>query len=204
MKPTVSLLFLLLSSTALADPTPTTSSVSTTVKVPRWRRFSLGLQLGVANTPGGHLGIPVAPYTSYGPHLPVAITFRWEANRWSALNVGVGAPQVGLGLSLWSGYEFFHRFAEDRRGIVGFELYATPGLQLGFAGADWAARHGNEWVGFEYDYQGPVAFAMRLPAGARLVFANRLDVFLEAVPILTFTPAVEPLFTLVAGARIRW
>jgi hypothetical protein len=158
----------------------------------------------VANTPGGHSGIPIAPYKSYGPHLPVALTFRWEANRWSALNVGFGAPQVGLGLALWAGYELFHRFAEDRRGIAAFELYATPGLQLGFAGPDWAARHGNDWVGFEYNYQGPLAFAMRLPVGARLVIENRLDIYLEAVPIVTFTPAVETLFTLVAGARIRF
>jgi hypothetical protein len=120
------------------------------------------------------------------------------------LNVGLGAPHVGLGLGLWAGYELFHRFAADRRGIAEFELYATPGLQLGFAGPDWAARHGNDWVGFEYNYQGPLAFAMRLPAGARLVIGNRLDIYLEAVPIVTFTPAVETLFTLVAGARIRF
>jgi hypothetical protein len=191
---------------AAADPSPATPTtvISTAAQQPRWRRYSLGIQFGIANTPGGHSGIPLAPYRSYGPHLPFALTFRWEANRWSALSVGLGVPQVGLGFAVWSGYELFHRFVADRRGIAAFELYATPGLQLGFAGPDWAARHGNDWVGFEYVYQGPVAFAMRLAAGTRLVLANRLDIFLEAVPIVTFTPSVEPLFTLVAGARIRF
>jgi hypothetical protein len=202
MSRTILLLLILVSGSAVADPPPPT--VVKSAQPLHWRRYSLGIQFGVANTPGGHIGIPIAPYKSYGPHLPVALTFRWEANRWSALDVGFGAAHVGLGLSVWGGYELFHRFVADKRGIAGFELYAVPGLQLGFAGADWAARHGNDWVGFEYDYQGPVAFAMRLAAGARLVLVNRLDLYLEAVPIVTFTLAVETLFTLVAGARIRF
>jgi hypothetical protein len=147
---------------------------------------------------------PAAPYKSYGPHVPFGLIFRWEANRWSALNVGFGVAHVGLGLSLWAGYELFHRFASDRRGIVGFELYGVPGLQLGFAGPDYAARHGNDWVGFEQIYQGQLALAMRFAAGARLVFVNRYDLFLEAVPIVTLTPSVETLFTLVGGARVRF
>jgi hypothetical protein len=203
MRAVVLLVALLCSFAAAADPAPATTSLAAP-QPRRWRRYSLGIQLGVADTPGGHTGIPIAPYKSYGPHIPFALTFRWEANRWSALDVGVGSPHVGLGLAVFAGYELFHRLAVDRRGIAGFELYAAPGLQLGFAGADWAARHGNDWVGFEYDYQGPVAFAMRLAAGARLVLVNRLDVYLEGVPIVTFTPAVEPLFTLVAGARVRF
>jgi hypothetical protein len=146
----------------------------------------------------------VAPAKSYGAHVPAALVFRWETTRSTALSLGFGIAHVGLGVSLWAGYELFHRFAGDRRGMAGFELYAAPGLQLGFAGPDWAARHGNDWVGFEYAYQGPLAFAMRLGAGARLVLVNRFDVFVEAVPIVTFTPAVEPLFTLVAGARDRF
>lgn len=203
MKASVLAAVLLVSVAASADP-PGATSVATSTLPRRWHRYSLGLQFGVADTPGGHTGIPIAPYRSYGPHLPFALTFRWEANRWSALDVGFGVAHVGLGLSVWAGYELFHRFAADRRGIVAFELYVSPGLQLGFAGGDWAARHGNDWVGFEYDYQGPVAFALRLAPGARLVLANRLDLYLEAVPIVTFTPAVESLFTLVAGVRIRF
>jgi hypothetical protein len=200
------LLLVMLASTAVwAEPAPPpTASVSARAQRPRWRRYSLGIQFGVANTPGGHIGIPIAPYRSFGPHLPFALTFRWEANRWSALDVGIGVAHVGLGLSLWSGYELFHRFAADRRGIAAFELYAVPGLQLGFAGSDWAARHGNDWVGFEYEYQGPVAFALRLAAGARLLLVDRVEVYVEPVPIVTFTPAVETLFTLVAGARVRF
>jgi hypothetical protein len=188
---------------ARADTLPSASVVSS-APAHRWRRYSLGLQLGVANTPGGHVGIPAPPYASYGPHVPFALTFRAELNRWSAINAGLGVAHVGLGLTLWGGYELYRRLATDRRGIVGFELYSVPGLQLGFAGADWAARHGNDWVGFEYTYQGPLAFAMRLAMGARLVFIDRFDAYLEAVPIVTFTPSVEPLFTLVAGARIRF
>jgi hypothetical protein len=170
----------------------------------QWRRYSLGLQLGVANAPGGHVGIPAPPVASYGPHIPFAFVFRAELNHWSAINAGFGVVHVGLGLSLWSSYELYKRLAADKRNIVALDLYSAPGLQLGFAGPDWAARHGNDWVGFEYVYQGPIAFAMRLSTGVRLVFINRIDAYLEATPILTFTPSVEPLFALAAGARIRF
>src|SRR5262249_29536832 len=189
---------------ALADVPPAAAALSCESTPRRWRQYSLGFEFGAVDTPGGHVGIPVAPFKSYGPHVPFALVFRWEPTRWSALNVGVGVAHVGLGLAMWTGYELFHRFAADRRQIVGFDLYAVPGLQLGFAGADWAARHGNDWVGFEYTYSGPPAFAIRMAAGARLVFVNRYDLFIEAVPIVTFTPSVEPLFTVVAGARVRF
>jgi hypothetical protein len=197
-------LFIVVLTSATAGAEPATASVSGSAPRPHWRRYSLGIQFGVANTPGGHIGIPVAPYRSFGPHLPFALTFRWEANRWSALDVGFGVAHVGLGLTVWSGYEFYRRLVTDKRGIVGLEVYGTPGLQLGFAGPDWAARHGNDWVGFDYAYQGPLAFAMRLATGIRLIFVDRADAYLEAVPIVTFTPSVEPLFTLVAGVRVRF
>jgi hypothetical protein len=195
---------LLLSSLAAAAEPPAATVATQVRSLRRWRRYSLGIQFGAANTPGGHAGIPVAPYKSYGAHLATALTFRWEMNRWSAFDVGVGIPHVGLGLGLFSSYELYHRFATDRRDLVGLELYAAPGWQLAFAGPDWAARHGNDWVGFDYFYQGPLAFGVRFAAGARLVFVERVEAYVEAVPIVDFTPSVEPLFTLVAGARVRF
>jgi hypothetical protein len=78
-------------------------------------------------------------------------------------------------------------------------------LQLGFAGPDEAARRSNAFVGFAYAYQGPLAFAFRFPAGARLRWAHDwLETYLEPSPTLVVTPSVEMLFGLVVGARVRF
>lgn len=178
---------------------PTSASVRPPASAPAAPRWGLGLSLGALNLPGGHVGVPLPG----GTRLPLALTLRRQIDGRSALSLGVGAPHSSLGLSAWAGYETFVSLLADRRRLVALELHQAGGVQLGFAGPDFAARHTETFVGFGYIYQGPLAFGLRLPAGLRLrLVRGRFDVTLESVSILTFTPAVEAFFGLSAGARV--
>lgn len=183
-----------------APPAPPAipAATASVIPAPRW---GLGLSLGALNLPGGHVGAPLPG----GTRLPLALTLRWQLDGRSALSLGAGAgaPHSSLGLSAWAGYETFVSLLTDRRRLVSLELYQASGVQLGFAGPDLAARRTSTFVGFGYIYQGPLAFGLRLPAGLRLrLVRGRLDVTLESVSILTFTPAVEAFFGLSVGARV--
>jgi hypothetical protein len=173
-----------------------------TARAPR-HRFGLGLQLSPASLPHGSAGIPVSG--TAGDHVAVGITFRWQLLRWAALDFGAGLPLAALGLSAWAGFEPHWTLYEEPRGLIGIDLYAAPGLQLGFAGADYGARHSDAYVGFAYIYQGPVAFALRTPVGLRLRWwRSRFDTYAEALPIITFTPSVETLFGVAVGVRVNF
>jgi hypothetical protein len=164
------------------------------------RRWGVGIELGPLELPHADAGIPIGSTA----HLPIAVTLRWQINGFSAVTGGLGIPQA-LGASISGGYEVFHRLARERRGIVALELYAAPGLQLGFAGPDEAARRSDAFVGFQYIYQGPLAFAFRFPVGARLCWLHdRFDTYVESSPALVVTPSVEVLFGLIVGAHVRF
>jgi hypothetical protein len=167
------------------------------------RRWGVSLQLTPFSLPKGDAGIPIQGTAK--EHLAPSIGFRWELTPWAALNVGAGLPASSLGLSVWAGFESFLRLYAEKHGIVALDLYQVPGLQLGFAGPTYGSRHSDAFVGFEYIYQGPVAFALRLPAGVRLRWLEgRVDTYLEAVPILTFTPSVDLHFGLTVGVRYNF
>jgi hypothetical protein len=170
------------------------------------RRWSLGLQLGLVDLPRGHVGIPVQG-TLDGIHLPAAIVVRWRMDDRMALTLGFGVPQSGLGAAVWVGHEMYWRVATSPRKIVALDVYENLGLQLGFAGPDWFARHENEFVGFAgyaYVAGGPLAFGLRLPIGLRASWASgAFDTYVESVPLVMFTPSVEPLFDLAFGIRAR-
>jgi hypothetical protein len=168
------------------------------------RKFGFGLQVAVWGIPTSHLGIPVTNGGEGGVHLPAEFVFRWQLNQLVALNFAFGTTQ-GLGATIWAGGEVFTPAAGDRGRIVTLELYDDPGLQLGFAGPDWFARHENTFVGYLYTIEGPLEFALRFPFGARLHW-NRigLDTYVEAAPMLGLTPDVELLFSVIVGVRARF
>jgi hypothetical protein len=152
-------------------------------------------------SPHSDLGIPLG---STG-HLPLALTLRWEQGRHGALCLGLGAPASPVGASLWVGYEVFTTVASLRRGLFELDLYATPGLQAGFAGPEYFERHSNAFVGFAYIYSGPGAFATRLPLGARLrLYRRLLDVYGEATTTVALAPAVEVMVGVTAGVRVNF
>jgi hypothetical protein len=166
-------------------------------------RFGLGIQLVPAGSPHGTVGIPIAGTTN--EHLPVGLTFRWVRWRWAALHAGIGIPVAPLGLALWAGFEPFWTVVRDSREIVALELYAAPALQLGFAGPDEGARRSDAFIGLAYIYQGPLAFALRTPVGVRLRWWHaRFDTYAEALPVITFTPSVTPIFGVAVGARVNF
>ena len=167
------------------------------------RRWGLSIQLAPFALPNGDAGIPIVGTAK--DHLAPSLAVRWELFPWAAINVGAGIPTSSLGLSIWAGFESFLRLYAEKRGIVALDLYQVPGLQLGFAGPDYGAHRSDAFVGYEYIYQGPVAFALRLPAGVRLRWLEgRVDTYLEAVPMVTFTPSVQLLFGLTVGARYNF
>ena len=169
------------------------------------RRASIGLQFGVLDLPSGHLGIPVGGLTEDAAHLPVALVGRYEINRRFAANVGLGLPTGAMGLGGWIGFEFCVRLVADKHRWVALEVYEDSGLQLGFAGPDYYARHDHDFVGYDYAFAGPLAFALRLPAGVRAsLWQNRTDVYVETVEVLALTPSVEALFELAIGAHVHW
>jgi hypothetical protein len=168
------------------------------------RRWALGLQVGAYDLPSGHLGIPVAG-TADGTHLATAIVGRYQLSHFTAIDVGMGLPTSASAPAFWGEFEIFGRLWADPRQVVAFELYGAPGLQLGFAGPDYYARRSNTWVGYDYAFGGAATFALRLPLGIRVCWAQNLfDTYLEAAEIVAFTPSVESLFELSVGARIHW
>lgn len=167
-------------------------------------RTGLGIELAPFGRPTGHLGIPLGGAQS-APHMAAEIVGRWQANRNLALTFGLGLQHAGLGNGIRVGSEVFARVVGDRGGVVALELYGDPGLQLGFAGPDYFARHSNAFVNYLYATEGPVAFGLRLPAGLRLSWSHhRLDTYVEEIPIVLFTPVVDALFEVGTGVRARF
>jgi hypothetical protein len=183
----------------------TTPEVSTTTGDGfQARRWSLGLQLGAFDLPRGHLGVPIGG-TEDSYHLSMAIVGRYQLGDFTAIDAGFGLPTSAMAPAIWGSFELFARLWADPRQVIAFELYGAPGLQLGFAGPDYYARHSNAWVGYGYAFGGPAAFALRLPVGARICWAqNLLDTFIEGAELLALTPSVEGLFELSIGARVHW
>ena len=77
------------------------------------------------------------------------------------------------------------------------DTFGQAGVQLGYAGPDYFARHGGDFVGYEYVRGGPVAFALRFAMGISLRWANGL---LDC-PTLTFLVPAAP--TVVGALRKR-
>ncbi len=191
---------------ALALLLGTTTEVAAANDAPSFeaRRWSLGLQVGAYDLPSGHIGIPIGG-TQDGAHLAAAIVGRYQLGRFTAVGVGMGLPTSASGPAFWGEFEVFGRLWADPKEVVAFELYGAPGLQLGFAGPDYYARHSNAWVGYGYAFGGTAAFVLRLPIGLRICWArNRFDTYVEGADLVSFTPTLENLFELSVGARVHW
>jgi len=168
------------------------------------KRWALGVQLSPYDSPAGHLGAPLAG-SEDGFHLALALVGRYQLGDWSAIDVGMGLPSSAMGPAAWASFEVFGRLIADRQRILAVELYADPGLQLGFAGPDYYARRDNGFPGYAYAFGGGVTLAIRLPVGLRLCWIrNRFDTFVEGTSIVALTPSVETLFDLAVGARVHF
>ena len=165
--------------------------------------WGIGLAVDPLSLPDGHTGIPLAGDQS-GYHLALGIEVRYQIDDDSAVSVGLGLPASSAGASIWAGYERLAPLYVDGE-TLRIEFFVTPGLQLGFAGPDYFARQHNVFVGHEYVYSGPAAFALRFPSGIRFSMArSSFDVTASAVPQLVLTPSVELLFTVTIGLLARF
>jgi hypothetical protein len=169
-----------------------------------FRHWAVGIQVGIADRPTGHLGIPLGG-GEMGSHLPLGLVGGYQMSPRTAVTLGLGLPTGAMGVAFWAGFDASLRLVADPRQIVALALYEDAGLQLGFAGPDYYARHENEFVGFGYAVAGPWALAIRLPVGLRASWLqDRFDVFVEGVDVLAMTPSFESLFELAGGGRFKF
>lgn len=193
---------------AAAQPAPTdapTAAVAPTTPPDLGRRLAIGMQFGALDRPAGHLGIPLDGNGKMGAHLSFAFVGRYQLDEHAALAAGFGLPSGAMGFAIWGGYELSWPIARSGPGIAAIEMYEASGLQFGFAGPDYFARHDNEYVGFGYGYNPPFAFAVRLPVGVRIRWrGDRLDTHIEGTEILALSPSVESNFELSIGASLHF
>jgi hypothetical protein len=192
---------------ATAEPAPTDAPAPTAPQraADLGRRLAIGMQFGALDRPAGHLGIPLDGDGKMGAHLSFAFVGRYQLDERTALAAGFGLPTGAMGFAIWSGYEVALPVAHRGPGIAAIEVYEASGLQFGFAGPDYFARHDNEYVGFGYGYNPPFAFGVRLPVGLRIRWrGDRFDTHIEGTEILVLAPSVESNFELAVGASLHF
>lgn len=165
------------------------------------KRWGVGIEVTALSQPRGHLGLG----GNAGHALTPMLVARYRLSSVTALDAGFGLPHASMGAGGWLAGEVFAPIVSNTDNTLGLSLFQQTGLQLGYAGPDYYARHGNDFVGYQYAAAGPLAFALRLPAGICLRWAGGyLDSYVEGVPIIAFTPATEVLYDLSFGTRFRF
>lgn len=165
------------------------------------RRWGVGIEATTLGVPRGHLGIAA----NSGKAITPLVVGRYELLSFAAVDVGFGLPHPSMGVGGWVSWEIFAPVVANERKTLVLSLFEQSGMQLGYAGPDYYARHGGDFVGYQYSVAGPLAFALRFPVGVNLRWAGGyLDSYVSAVPIIALTPAVEPLYDVTFGTRIRF
>jgi len=153
--------------------------------------------------PKGHIGL--MPGGNDGFALTAQLVGRYRLSSVFAIDAGVGLPHGAMGAAGWVTFEVFERALGSEERGWGLRAFQQAGPQLGYAGADYFARHNDSFVGYGYTAAGPLAFALRFPIGVCLDWPGGfLDTYLEAVPILALTPEVEMLYDVAFGTRVRF
>ena len=167
----------------------------------REKRWGVGIEVTGLSQPRGHLGLG----GNAGYALTPMLVARYQLASFAALDAGFGLPHPSLGAGGWLAGEVFAPIVSNARKTLALSLFQQTGLQLGYTGPDYYARHGNYFVGYQYAVAGPMTFAFRLPAGICLRWAGGyLDSYVEAVPIIALTPATEMLYDMSFGTRFRF
>jgi len=154
--------------------------------------LELGLQLGL---PGHGSGVPLMA----GEQFAFGVTGRLALApyRWArpAIDLTLGTPLAGAGLSLWGGLEL-------RRTILPrLSAYTMAGLRAGFAGPLYYARHSDVFVGFAYIYSGPLTLGPHVPLGVAMTF-GRVNAYVEVFTEVPLLPTPQWLFGGAAGVRV--
>jgi len=163
--------------------------------------FAVGAEATFLGLPRGHIGLLPS---NGGFALTGMLVGRYAFTDHFAIDAGLGLPHAALGFGGFATFEYYGRLMGNDRGFS-LALFQEVGLELGYAGADYFAREHGSFVGYGYTAAGPVAFALRFPAGVSLSLPGiPLDIYFKTVPILTFTPRVEPFYDLTLGVRVRF
>jgi hypothetical protein len=161
-------------------------------------RLGIGVAVGL---PGDGSGIPIASDGS--SHLPTTLLGRWRFDDHLGLSFGFGTPIAGEGFSGWLGADLSWPLYASPAGALNWRVYVSPGAQLGFVGDGYYATHSHVFVGWEYIYSGPVTPSLRLPVGTAVVFLRgRLELFVEALGVLSFLPTPNGTLGGALGARV--
>lgn len=172
-----------------------------TASPPDERRWAIGIEATALSAPRGHLGL----FANAGNAITPELVARYEVGRPWALNVGFGLLHSSMGLGGWASWEIFAPVVANEQGTWVLSLFEQSGLQLGYAGPDYYARHGGDFVGYEYSAAGPLAFTLRFPIGVNLRWASGyVDTYVAAVPIIALTPDMEALYNATLGNRFRF
>jgi len=154
--------------------------------------LSLGGQLGGWGR-GSGLGVMA------GKQVGFAITARYALqprDRWQpALELAVGTPIPGVGISAWGGLELRRALVEH------LAAYTMAGLRTGFVGPLYYARHSDVFAGYQYDYSGPITFGPHLPIGIALTF-GRVEAYLEGFVEIPLLPTPQVLLGGALGVRV--
>ena len=165
---------------------------------PRWAVGGEATSLGL---PKGHIGLLPS---NGGFAITFALVGRYELSSRFAIDAGVGLPHAAMGAAGWATFEV-HGIVLGHDGGIQLRLFQEGGPQLGYAGADYFSRHYDSFVGYGYTGAGPLAFALRFPAGGCVTFAPvPIDTYVQIVPIFAFTPRVEPLYDVALGVRVTF
>ena len=154
--------------------------------------LELGFQLGM---PGHGSGVPVME----GQQLAFGLSARLPLppRRWAtpAVDLTLGTPIAGVGLSLWGGLEL-------RREVAPWlSLYTMLGMRTGFAGPLYYARHSDVFVGYGYIYSGSWTIGPHVPLGVATTF-GRVNAYVEAFAEAPLLPSPQLLFGAAAGVRV--
>jgi hypothetical protein len=154
--------------------------------------LELGLQLGL---PGHGSGVPLmaGEQFAFGVTARVGLAPATWADR--AIDVSIGTPIAGAGVSLWGGLEL-------RRSITPrLAAYTIAGVRAGFAGPLYYARHSGVFVGFAYIYSGPLTIGPHVPLGLATTF-GRVNAYVEAFAEVPLLPSPQLMFGGAAGVRV--
>lgn len=154
--------------------------------------ISIGAQLGL---PGHGSGVPLMA----GRDFAFGITGRLPRSpaTWAdrAIELAVGAPIAGVGLSVWGGLEL-------RRSLAPYlAVYTLAGARAGFAGPLYYARHSDVFAGFRYDYSGPLTIGPHLALGVATTF-GRVNAYVEVFAEAPLLPTPQLMLDGAAGVRV--
>lgn len=166
-------LVLLLVGTARAqEPAPEPTAEAT--RSPWWFGFTAGVP------------------TMAGTYGPLGLALRWEHHPRAELDLSLGFPATGQGVSLWADHVWRLRLLGQEQGPLVLTAHGGAGALVGFLGTGFYARNYDVFVGDRYTLGGPIALAARAPVGLGLRWKQRRELTAEVAPMLVFNARTAP------------